>query len=37
MKIILKDYLDTSLELIEFCVYDAPAVEYFEKEFEKIN
>jgi O-acetyl-ADP-ribose deacetylase len=33
----LKDYRDTSLELIEFCVYDAPTVEYFEKEFEKIN
>ena len=33
----LKEYPDTSLELIEFCIYDAPTVEYFEKEFEKIN
>lgn len=29
----IKDYPETSLELIEFCVYDALTVGYFEKEF----
>jgi O-acetyl-ADP-ribose deacetylase (regulator of RNase III) len=31
----IKDYPETSLELIEFCVYDAPTVGYFEKELRK--
>ena len=31
----IKEHPDTSLEVVEFCVYDAPTIEYFEKEFEK--
>jgi O-acetyl-ADP-ribose deacetylase len=31
----IRDYPETSLELIEFCVHDAPTVDYFEKEFGK--
>ncbi len=31
----IKEHPDTSLEVVEFCVYDAPTIDYFEKEFEK--
>jgi O-acetyl-ADP-ribose deacetylase (regulator of RNase III) len=31
----LKEHADSSLELIEFCVYDDLTVGYFSKEFEK--
>ena len=31
----IKEYPGTSLELIEFCVYDAATVGYFEQEFRK--
>ena len=32
----LKNSPDSSLELVEFCVFDAVTAEYFEKEFKKI-
>jgi len=32
----LKNSPDSSLELVEFCVFDALTAEYFEKEFKKI-
>ena len=33
----LKHSPDSSLELVEFCVFDAAAAEYFQKEFNKIE
>jgi len=33
----IKEHPDTSLELIEFCIYDDLTVQYFQKEFEKIT
>jgi O-acetyl-ADP-ribose deacetylase (regulator of RNase III) len=33
----LKTHVETSLKVVEFCIYDDEALQYFRKEFEKLN